>query len=122
MNMNEPYIKPGEKFVGTIITHDGEYHHHLILLPGYAELNNWQAQLDWAASIGGDLPDRVEGALINATMHEEFKPEWHWLKDQYATYSDLAWLQDFDDGDQTYDLKGNSYRACAVRRVKIKES
>lgn len=114
-----PQLNPGEKFVGVIVSADGKYRHALILLPGEAEPANWKAQMDWAKSIGGDLPDRVESALLFATLRDEFKPEWYWTNEQHAAYSGYAWLQGFGDGVQTSTRKSNRYRARAVRRSPI---
>lgn len=111
-----PQLNPGEKFVGVIVSADGKYRHALILLPGEAEPNNWQAQMEWAASIGGELPDRVESALLFATLRDEFKPEWYWTNEQLAANSGFAWVQHFGNGSQDYDLKSNFDRARAVRR------
>ena len=115
-----PELNPGEKFAGTIITPDGKYRHHLILLPQEAEENNWQAQMDWASSLGGDLPDRVESALLFATLRDEFKPDWYWTKDEPASDADWAWMQNFSYGNQYYGLKGSFTRARAVRRLIIR--
>jgi len=114
-----PQINPGEKFAGVIVSADGKYRHALILLPGEAEPNNWQAQMEWAASIGGELPDRVEVALLFATLRDEFKPEWYWTNEQLAAGSDCAWLQIFGYGTQSYGPKSDYARARAVRRSPI---
>jgi len=114
-----PQLNPGEKFVGVIVSADGKYRHALILLPGEAEPNDWKAQMNWAASIGGDLPDRVESALLFATLRDEFKPEWYWSGEQRAASSDCAWVQDFGNGYQDDSRKSGYFRARAVRRVVI---
>lgn len=114
-----PQLNPGEKFAGVIVSADGKYRHALILLPGEAEPANWQAQMDWAKSIGGDLPDRVESALLFATLHDEFKQEWYWTNEQHAADSDCACMQDFGNGSQDYNPKSYYYRARAVRRSPI---
>jgi hypothetical protein len=114
-----PNLNPGERLVATIISPDGKYRHHLILLPEEAEENTWQAQMDWAASLGGDLPDRVESALLFATLRDEFKPDWHWTNEQHATNAGWAWVQGCGDGSQSGNHKDNDYRARAVRRIKI---
>lgn len=114
-----PHLNEGEKFAGVIVSADGKYRHALILLPGEAEPNNWQAQMDWANSIGGDLPDRVESALLFATLRDEFQPEWYWTNEQHASDSDYAWLQYFGYGYQFNIRKSDGYRARAVRRSPI---
>lgn len=117
MTLNLPPLNAGEKFVGFIISADGTYRHALILLPGEAEPNTWQSQMDWAASIGGELPDRVEAALLFATLKSEFKPEWYWT--QHAETASYAWSQFFGHGLQDRWYKGLSNRARAVRRLVI---
>lgn len=114
-----PDLNPGEKFAGTIITPDGKYRHHLILLPKEAKQNTWQAQMEWAASLGGELPDRFESSLLFATLRDEFKPDWYWTCEQHAAHAGYAWVQDFSDGGQHDVRKGNTCRARAVRRLII---
>jgi len=73
----------------------------------------------WAKSIGGDLPNRCESALLFATMKDQFEPKWHWTNEQHADYSNYAWMQVFIIGYQ-YDFhKSGEYRARAVRRLLI---
>jgi len=114
-----PDMTEGERYVGSIISADGAIRHHIILLPGDNDATSWQKQMDWAASIGGVLPDRVEGALLFATMKDEFKPEWYWTREQHASNESYAWLQYFDNGCQYYGHKDSLSRARAVRRVAI---
>ncbi len=112
-------LKTGEHYIGTITSADESRNYHIILLPGYQGNVNWQAAMDWAASIGGELPDRCESALLFATMKDEFEPEWHWLREQQVSDSRYAWCQTFSDGYQYYYGKDNKLRARAVRRIKI---
>ena len=111
-----PNLAPGELWLGVIISADGKKKHHVILLPGLKTGINWKDAMDWAKSIGGDLPDRTEGALLFAVMKDEFEPEWHWLNEQHASASACAWVQDFDDGYQGNYHKDGKFRARAVRR------
>jgi hypothetical protein len=97
-----PEMNPGERYAGCIISADGAIRHHIILLPGDIDSTSWKKQMEWAASIGGELPGRVESALLFATMKDEFKPEWYWLREQHASDSVYAWLQTFGDGTQDY--------------------
>ena len=119
--MKTPELNEGEIYVGAIISADGSKNHHIILLPGESEEIEWPGAVEWAASIGGELPDRCESALLFATMKDNFKPEWYWLREQHATYSCNAWCQHFSNGYQTYDLKSDELRARAVRRLPIKD-
>ena len=52
-------------------------------------------------------------------MKDQFKPEWHWLREQHASHSGFAWTQDFDGGYQLNASKLFNYRARAVRRLPI---
>ena len=76
--------------------------------------------MDWAKSIGGELPDRVESTLLFATMEHEFRDGYYWTCDQHSDYADVAWLQGFAFGAQQDSNKGNKWRARAVRRVIIR--
>ena len=113
-----PFLNEGECWIGTIISTDGSKREHIILLPGEIDSANWKEARAWAASIGGEVPDRCEGALLFATMKDEFKPEWYWTREQHIAYSGFAWSQYFDNGYQ-YSSYGKDYelRARAVRRV-----
>ena len=114
-----PRLVDGERHVGVIVSADGIRRHHIILLAGDNSAASQQEQLAWAKSIGGDLPDRCEGALLFATMKDEFKPEAYWLKEQHASFSDYAWCQGFAYGDQSTSNKSSKLRARAVRRLPI---
>lgn len=114
-----PALNDGEQWLGAIISADGSKRHHVILLPGELESSNWKHSMEWAAKIGGDLPDRSESALLFATMKSEFKEDAYWTNTQHAAYSDYAWYQDFGNGYQHDYYKSSQLRARAVRRVVI---
>jgi hypothetical protein len=109
----------GEKYIGTIISADGTRNHHIILLPGAGSGKTWNESKAWAESIGGELPDRCEGALLFATMKDEFEEEWYWTREAYASGSGYAWYQHFGLGLQFYGGIGTKLRARAVRRLII---
>ncbi len=108
-------LNDGEKYVGAITTPAGKTS-HIILLPGEVSKKNWKESLEWARSIGGDLPDRMEQALLYNFMRDEFKPEAYWSNTQHASDSDYAWYQNFFDGIQYSYHKLGELRARAVRR------
>lgn len=114
-----PQLNEGERAVGVILTADGSRRYWLILLPGESAQADWKTQLAWAESIGGELFDRVEGALLNAVMKDEFKPEYYWTREQHAANSYYAWAQSFGGGYQLTCHHGDELRARAVRRVPI---
>jgi len=114
-----PKLNPGEKFVGVIMSADGTKREHIILLPGEIDDTNWNDATKWAESIGGELPDRTEGALLFATMKDEFKPEAYWTRELCEPDSGSAWFQGFHYGGQRSGDRGYGLRARAVRRVAI---
>jgi len=119
ITLNLPELKADERYIGAIVSADGSKRHHLILLPGEREKIDWPDAKEWAASIGGELPDRTESALLFATMKDYFEPEWYWTREQHASTSDYAWGQLFDYGDRTYYNTGSKLRARAVRRLPL---
>ncbi len=112
-------LAQGELYLGTIISACGTKRHHTILLPGELEKANWKKAMEWAAELGGDLPDRVEQALLFATMKDQFKESAYWSNTQHAANSGFAWCQNFGYGYQDYDYEGYELRARAVRRLEI---
>lgn len=118
ITVHAPALADGEIHVGTLISTDGLRCEHLILLPGEFE-GAWQESLAWAESIGGQLPDRVESALLFSHAKDEFKPTWYWTREQHAAKSGCAWYQNFYDGDQNYYYTRGKLRARAVRRSVI---
>jgi len=113
-----PTLADGETYVGAIVKADGTGH-RIVLLPGDNNAASWQAQMEWAKSIGGNLPSRIEQAMLFAYHHDAFKPTWYWSNEQRAAYSDYAWYQNFLNGLQIYDSTYGKLRARAVRRVPI---
>lgn len=113
-----PALKKGEKYIGAIIGADGKGH-HVILLPG-DESGNWKDLLASAKKRGGDLPDRVEQALLFRDHRDEFKRDWYWSNTPYAGDADYAWYQSFAYGTQDFSYVGyDGGRARAVRRVPV---
>lgn len=119
ITITAPEPKPGELWAGVIISADGKKRHHLYMLPGESAGADWDSQMAWAKSIGGDLPDRVEQALAYATLKEHFKDAAYWSNEKHASDSYYAWYQYFDLGFQFYDSTGNELRARAFRRSEI---
>ena len=113
-----PPLAEGEIYIGAIGNAQGELY-HLVLLPGDNDDATWQEQLDWAKSIGGELFDRVEGALLFQTKKSEFQEEWYWTRETHSSNDAYAWCQYFYYGRQGNGLKDRSYRARAVRRLPI---
>ncbi len=113
-----PPLAEGEIYVGAIGDTAGDIY-HVILLPGDNDAATWQAKMDWAKSIGGDLPTRVEQAMLWANHRDQFQKDWYWSNETHHTESGWAWYQFFDDGDQYDNRKILELRARAVRRLPI---
>ena len=113
-----PELKSGETYAGLVIDNTGSMH-HLILLDGDADDAPHQEQLDWAKSIGGDLPTRQEQALLYANCKAQFKSDWYWSADLYASGSGYAWSQVFIYGSQGNLDITSKLCARAVRRLSI---
>lgn len=108
-----PELNEGEIYAGAIINPDGTGH-HVILLAGDNDDADLQTQMDWAKSIGGDLPDRVEQALFYKHLPDQFQRDWYWSNTQRSAGS--AWFQDFLIGGQGWYGTDSKCRARAVRR------
>jgi len=116
MKITAPELTEGEINVCTFIKPDGTGY-QLILLPGDNEPANHSAQLEWAKSIGGDLPDRPELAYFFKYFKDQFQENWYWSNENNGT--GWAWSQGFHGGGQDYDPKDLKLRARAVRRLVI---
>ncbi|ONC38486.1 hypothetical protein AQ916_06960 [Burkholderia pseudomallei] len=113
-----PPLTEGEVYIGAIGDKNGDFH-HVILLPGDSGDATWQEQMDWAKSINGDLPTRVEQAMLWAHHRDLFKREWYWSNETHHRDSGYAWCQVFYFGRQFSTHKGAALRARAVRRLPI---
>ena len=117
MPIETPTLAEGERYIGGTIAADGTVT-HVILLPGDIKAN-WQKSGEWAASIGGTLPTRVEQALLFATARDAFKQDAYWSCQEEEPESGWAWFQNFTYGGQYDYRKGTELRARAVRRLVI---
>ena len=117
VTVTAPNPNPGELWLGVVIT--GKKMEHIYLLPGDNDGASWQEQMDWAKSIGGDLPNRVEQALLLALMKDQFKDAAYWSNERHALGSVSAWYQSFGYGYQSCDDTSYKVRARAVRRSEI---
>ena len=118
MNINLPELAEGETYVGCIGDSLGNLH-HVILLPGDNDGATHEAQLEWAKSIGGDLPTRIEQAMLWANHRDQFKEDWYWSNENHLAEPGWAWYQYFPYGGQLSYPKSSELRARAVRRLPI---
>lgn len=115
---NIPELAEGERHLGAFSDLCGNLQ-HVILLPGDNDFAEWSAQMNWAKSIGGDLPTRSELLKAYETMPEEFQKTGYWSNTTHRTESGWAWCQSFDRGHQYGTHKYYELRGRAVRRLPI---
>ena len=114
-----PPLAEGETHIGLIGDADGNAY-HVILLPGDNDDADWDAQMEWAKSIGGDLPNRIEQAMLWANHRDLFQKDWYWSNELHHNNDAYAWYQIFNTGTQSnYDRSYDRLRARAVRRLPI---
>jgi len=113
-----PPLAEGETYIGSIGDATGNVH-HIIMLPGDNDDADWDAQMEWAKSIGGDLPSRIEQAMLWASHRDQFKKDWYWSNELHHDDDASAWFQIFDYGSQGTYYRYDSLRARAVRRLPI---
>ena len=116
--LEKPPLNEGEIHIAALTDANGELY-HLILLPGDNDDATHAAQIEWAQSIGGDLPSRVEQALLWERARDQFKKDWYWSNETHHSDSGWAWSQHFSSGGQRYRYKDFELRARAVRRLPI---
>ena len=112
-------LADGEIYAGIILNEDGTPSHHLVLLPGDHDDDKWQAAMDWAKSINGELPTRREQSLLFANCKQHFEQDWYWSGEQHASDASCAWFQYFRNGSQYRLPILNQCRARFVRRLII---
>lgn len=120
-----PLLNEGETYVGAIGDRNGDVY-HLILLPGDNDDASFADALEWAKSIGGDLPTRVESAMLFANVRDQFERRAYWTNETFVDRdepdeddAEYAWCQGFIDGYQGCHRKYSELRARAVRRLII---
>lgn len=111
-----PQLDEGLRWIGIVSL--GHELHHVILLPGDFR-GNWNESVAWAKEQRGDLPTRLEQALIWANAPGAFEKAWYWSCEQYASDPSYAWIQSFYYGVHIGTRKDDNGRARAVRRLPI---
>ena len=113
-------LADGEIYAGVSRDAETGTWHHVALLPQTSENLTWQQAIDWAKSIGGELPTRFESALLFANLRDKIDPDyWYWTATEHASEPSWAWYQYFGNGGQYYIRELNRSRARAVRRVPV---
>ena len=118
-----PPVAEGETYIGAIGDKNGDVYHLILMAVDHDDSNHADA-MAWAQSIGGDLPTKVEIAMLFDVAKDQFQPDWYWTNQTYVVPSNpentaYAWYQNFSYGGQGNGRKGCSGRARAVRRLPI---
>ncbi|WP_034302495.1 DUF1566 domain-containing protein [Herbaspirillum sp. RV1423] len=119
--MNQIQIPPlaeGETYIGAIGNAAGELY-HVVLLPDDNDRSGFEAQLEWAKSVGGDLPNRLEQAMLFAHHRDLFQKAAYWSNQRDEDDDGWAWCQLFHYGYQDLNRTDYALRARAVRRLPI---
>lgn len=109
-----------ETYIGFYSDKDGD-RVDVWLLDGDNDGATHEAQLEWAKSIGGDLPNRIELAILRAYYQDKFKRDRYWSNEIHHSESGWAWYQGFNYGDQRTLSRTHEIRARAVRRAKAEK-
>ncbi|MCO8609691.1 DUF1566 domain-containing protein [Burkholderia multivorans] len=120
MQIQLPQLADGEIYLGGLVDKNGDVTHS-ILLPGDNDRATWQEQMEWAKSIGGDLPTRAELVIAYEQHRDLFEKAAYWsnTQDDDPDYAGWAWSQGFSYGTQYGDRQCYEFRARAVRRLSI---
>lgn len=110
-----PPLTDGEVYLCGFVDANGDVE-HTVLLPG-DERATWKKALEWARSIGGDLPTRIELSVAYANHRALFEQAAYWSKEEDKDEAGRAWFQFFSNGHQSYGDTDYEFRARAVRRL-----
>lgn len=104
-------LDPGEHYAGAVLDEHGQVKHHLVLMAAKPDANlDWQAAMEWAASVAGELPTRQEQALLYANCKPHLEADWHWSCETEGS----SYARGCDFGNGTQDYHHRSYECCAV--------
>lgn len=95
----------------------------VILLPGDIEQVDWVEAMEWAHSVGGELPTRADAALLRANFPHGFAGGRFWTSETCLTKRSYpaAWYQSFNTGNQAYRTQRTLLKARSIRRIPLDE-
>ncbi len=111
-------LEPGEHYAGIRLS-DGEDYHIVLMAPRPEALLGWYDAVEWAKSVGGELPNRQEQPLLYANCKPQLLPVCHWSSETHEPDASFAWDCDFSSGYQYYGHKSLKIAAVAIRRVPV---
>lgn len=119
----------GTSYAGILTSADGRPYILLLLDEQPAQPLDWQAAMDWAATVGADLPTQPELAHLYATLQAAglpwragrapFDEDWHWSNETARWSTSSARSCYFSLGYLTTSDKSTHARARAVRRLPL---
>lgn len=118
MKIHLPDVNSDEVYLCGLILPTGALQ-HTILVPGDAEPDTWDHQMQWARDTGFDLLDRVEYVFAYQRWRGLFQPTAYWsnTQDDDPEYPGWAWYQNCSYGLQGRSCKSYKLRARRCRRV-----
>jgi hypothetical protein len=106
-------------FVGVTTTRQGAHCAVVLLEPQPTTRLTWDAAMEWAKSVEGELPSRAVQALLFANARGAFEAAWYWSSEPDEDDGSFAWFQDFYYGTQGITRKSYEGRARAVRLIPL---
>ncbi len=115
-----PKMAMGEKYAGVILGDENTSDYHLILLPNEHRVGLlFREAVNWAASVGGELPTAPEASLLATNAYQHFLATDYWTS-TYGPDEKTALSQGFLRDEQRENLTDYTrLAACAVRRVSV---
>lgn len=115
-----PSIEANFFNAGLVMNKDGTPSHWLLLdTEHHASDAAHGDQMEWAKSLGLDLPTRQEQSLLFANAKQFFDDTWYWSNETHTTNAGWAWFQGFSNGTQHFSSEHYTLRARAVRRLPV---
>jgi len=104
-------------YAGVTTNREGQTYALVLLADKPQRKLTWKQAIAWAGKVGGELPTRVESAMLFANVGGSFERDWHWTSEQSS--EGYAWGQTFLNGGQYGGGKSYEGRARAVRRFNV---
>ena len=117
MQIQIPPLAEGEIYLCGLVDANGDIE-HTVLLPGDNDYATQAEQFEWAKSLGGDLPNRIEQAVMFAKFRDRFQSDAYWSNETCHWDASCAWYQGFGGGGRGTSPKSAALRGVAVRRFK----
>jgi hypothetical protein len=83
-------------------------------IPSMNELNEL-CKYVWGQSTGDLKVQCSQGSFGNFKSSDGFVQDFYWSSTQYTFSRNLAWMQNFTQGNRVYAMKENSWRVRPIR-------